>query len=75
MLGIRRYLEPSSIQGHNQCTITMKNCQFTSKKCINFSTIIWTSASTDVQTGTSLIQSQFGFNALGSGDGPPMNFS
>ena len=74
MLKIGSYLNPSNIQKHNTCSIKMKDATGTNKFIIKYGAIVWTSASTDVQTGSSLIQSSFSFNALGNTNRPPMDF-
>jgi hypothetical protein len=42
------------------------------KKKIVFGSIVFSSGSTDVQTGSSFIQSSFDFTALGNGKNPIM---
>lgn len=73
-LGIKSYLQPENIQKHNTCKITMQTCSGEGKYIISYGAIIWTSASSDIQSGASLVQSNFGFSALGNDKEGPMTF-
>lgn len=75
MVGIGTYLSPDNVQKHNKCSIKMATTSGEGKVSINYGALIWTNASTDVQTGSSLIQSSFSFNALGNTTEAPMNFT
>ena len=52
----------------------MKKTDGTDECQIKFGKVLLQSGSTDLQTGTSLIQSSFNFTALGNGSQPPMGF-
>lgn len=75
MVGMGTYLSPSNVQQHNKCSIKMATTSGEGKVSINYGALIWTNASTDVQTGSSLIQSSFSFSALGNTTEAPMNFT
>lgn len=75
MVGIGTYLSPDNVQKHNQCSIKMATTSGAGKVSINYGALIWTNASTDVQTGSSLIQSSFSFSALGNTERAPMDFT
>ena len=75
MVGMGTYLSPDNVQKHNKCSIKMATTSGEGKVSINYGALIWTNASTDVQTGSSLIQSSFSFSALGNTTEAPMNFT
>lgn len=75
MIGIGSYLSPDNVQKHNKCSIKMSTTSGEGDVSINYGALIWTNASTDVQTGSSLIQSSFSFSALGNTSEAPMNFT
>ena len=75
MVGMGTYLSPDNVQKHNKCSIKMATTSGKGKVSINYGALIWTNASTDVQTGSSLIQSSFSFSALGNTTEAPMNFT
>lgn len=75
MFKIGSYLQPANIQKHNSCSISMQPASGKSGFDIMYGAIIWTGASTDVQTGSSLIQSSFNWSALGNTIQPPMKFA
>lgn len=67
-------LDPDKIRECRKCTIEMgPACQPDKKAKIIFGSIIFSSGSTDVQTGSSFIQSSFNFSALGNGRNPVMS--
>lgn len=66
-------LDPERIRQCRKCTIEMGPASNPSeKKKIVFGSIVFSSGSTDVQTGSSFIQSSFDFTALGNGKNPIM---
>ena len=67
-------LKPDNIRKARNCHITMKRSDGSDECKIKFGKILFDSGSTDLQTGTSFIQSSFNFSALGNGDSPPMEF-
>lgn len=67
-------LDPDKIRECRKCTIEMgPACQPDEKAKIIFGSIVFSSGSTDVQTGSSFIQSSFNFTALGNGKNPIMS--
>jgi hypothetical protein len=66
-------LDPARIINCRQCTIEMGPASDPSnKKKIVFGSIVFGSGSTDIQTGSSFVQSSFDFTALGNGKNPIM---
>ena len=74
MFKISSYLTPNQIRNIRNAYITMATASGSGKYTIKFGSIVLDSASTDVQTGTSLIQTSFNFTALGNGTTSPMDF-
>ena len=67
-------LTPTTIRKCRACTIQMGTAHEPAKKdSIKFGAVVFNSGSTDVQTGSSLVQSSFNFNALGNGTQPVMS--
>ena len=71
---INKNLNPNQLRSCRQAYIKMTKSDGTGECGIKFGSIILDSGSTDLQTGTSFIQSSFNFSALGSGTTPPMLF-
>lgn len=67
-------LDPDQIRQCRKCTIEMGTAAAPAKKAkIIFGSIVFSSGSTDIQTGSSIIQSSFNFTALGNGRNPIMS--
>lgn len=71
---ISKELNPNAIRSARNCHIELRKSDGTGECKILFGKIILDSGSTDLQTGTSFIQSSFNFSALGNGSAPPMAF-
>ena len=71
---INELLKPNAIRCTRKAYIKLKKSDGSGICGIKFGSIIFDSGSTDIQTGTSFIQSSFNFTALGSGYTPPMLF-
>ena len=69
-------LDPDQIRQCRKCTIEMGAASSpASKDKIIFGSIVFSNGSTDVQTGSSFIQSSFNFTALGNGKSPIMSLT
>ena len=67
-------LDPDQIRACRKCTIEMGAAASPGDKDkIIFGSIVFSNGSTDVQTGSSFIQSSFNFTALGNGKTPIMS--
>ena len=67
-------LDPDQIRQCRKCTIEMGAAASPSvKDKIVFGSIVFSNGSTDIQTGSSFIQSSFSFTALGNGKNPVMS--
>lgn len=71
---ISQHLVAQNIRNCRNVYISMKKTDGTDECQIKFGKVLLQSGSTDLQTGTSLIQSSFNFTALGNGSQPPMGF-
>lgn len=67
-------LNPNAIRSARNCHIQLAKSSGQGQCKILFGKIILDSGSTDLQNGTSFIQSSFNFSALGNGSSPPMKF-
>ena len=66
-------IDPNLIRACRHCTIQMGTAKAPAEKAkIKFGSVVFSSGSTDVQTGSSFIQSSFSFTALGNGQDPIM---
>lgn len=66
-------LDPNKIRACRKCIIEMGTAKHPDQKAqIKYGSIIFSNGSTDVQTGSSFIQSSFSFTALGDGQNPIM---
>lgn len=69
-------IDPNLIRACRHCTIQMGTAKFPAEKAkIKFGSVVFSQGSTDVQTGSSFIQSSFSFNALGNGQDPIMKLT
>ena len=68
-------LKPDQLRKCRNAYIKMTKSDGDGACGIKFGSIILDSGSTDLQTGTSFIQSSFNFTALGNGTKPPMQFN
>lgn len=69
-------LDPDKIRQCRMCTIEMGTAADPGNKAkIIFGSIVFSSGSTDIQTGSSVIQSSFNFTALGNGRNPIMSLT
>ena len=69
-------LNPENIRKCRRCTIAMGTAAAPQTKAkINYGAVVFQSGSTDVQTGSSFIQSSFNFSALGTGKSPVMTLT
>lgn len=67
-------LDPDQIRQCRKCTIEMGAASSPGvKDKIIFGSIVFSNGSTDIQTGSSFIQSSFNFTALGNGKNPVMS--
>ena len=71
---INQHLVAQNIRNCRNIRIKMNKADGKSACQIVFGKVLLQSGSTDLQTGTSLIQSSFNFTALGNGSQPPMGF-
>ena len=74
MFKISEHLNPTAIRKSRNLYITMNKATGGAECKIKFGKVLVQSGSTDLQTGTSLIQSSFNFTALGNDSQPPMAF-
>lgn len=67
-------LDPDKIRQCRKCTIEMGAASSPDvKDKIIFGSIVFSNGSTDIQTGSSFVQSSFSFTALGNGKNPVMS--
>ena len=69
-------LDPKLIRACRSCTIEMGTAKNPASKAkIQYGSVVFSQGSTDVQTGSSFIQSSFSFTALGDGQKPVMSLT
>lgn len=74
IFAVSKQLDPNRIRNCRSCKIEMGPASAPAKKSsIEFGAVIFQSGSTDIQTGSSFVQSSFNFTALGDGTKPVMS--
>lgn len=74
IFAVSQQLDPQRIRNCRSCKIQMGPASNPAdKSAVKFGAVIFSSASTDIQTGTSFVQSSFNFSALGDGQNPVMS--
>ena len=71
---INDHLKAQNIRKCRKVSMKMKDVKGDNQYQIKFGKVLLQSGSTDVQNGTSLVQSSFNFTALGNDSQPPMKF-
>lgn len=73
IFAVSKQLDPQKIRNCRSCKIQMGPASDPgTKSALKFGAIIFQSGSTDIQTGSSFVQSSFNFSALGDGKSPVM---
>ena len=74
IFAVSKQLDPNRIRNCRSCKIEMGPASApANKSSIEFGAVIFQSGSTDIQTGSSFVQSSFNFTALGDGTKPVMS--
>ena len=74
LYGLPSLLASTTFQGDKSCSITMNPTKGTAGT-VTFGKIIFSSGGTSIQTGSTYVQADFSFTALGDGTKPPMGIS
>jgi len=76
IFAVSQQLDPQRIRNCHSCKIQMGPASDPAdKSALKFGAIIFQSGSTDIQTGSSFVQSSFNFSALGDGERPVMSLT
>lgn len=76
IFAVSQQLDPARIRNCRACKIQMGPASDpATKSALRFGAVIFQSGSTDIQTGSSFVQSSFNFSALGDGERPVMSLT
>lgn len=76
IFAVSQQLDPARIRNCRACKIQMGPASDpATKSALKFGAVIFQSGSTDIQTGSSFVQSSFNFSALGDGERPVMSLT
>lgn len=76
IFAVSQQLDPARIRNCRACKIQMGPASNpATKSALRFGAVIFQSGSTDIQTGSSFVQSSFNFSALGDGERPVMSLT